>query len=500
LASAAILLCWICVRCCATYHPNWPEAPAQTRVNDSGAVERSYTSKSGSAAKYTQRLENGRVTALLFDDDGDGKVDETVSLTGDHPDWPHFLIILDGVPFDVVQAMYQEGHFRLFPPPARVASVFPAMTDVALSCMFHTKPCSASEALFFDRRKNRLSDGNTVYLRGENAPWIPHVDYAAPQRVAIGTYLNPSSVFAEEMTSIDDLLSKSLGPQAAAYSIGTAGLGTRGGEPAIRVYLADVEKLCERITHDRRGRVRFSITADHGQTLRRCDLVSFDKVLSEAGLRKTSSIKTPDDVVVVAYGLITCVMMYTDRPAAVATALVGHPAVDLVTYRSGDSVIVRNAEQSAAIRKQGAGYVYDASRGDPLHLSPIIEQLRAQGAVDAEGVISDRPLMQATAAHQYPDPLSRLWSCFDGLVTKQADVIASLKPEACHGSKLFHVVVAPVASTHGGLDYLGSVTFLLDNSRSTPLPEILRVDDVLETIGWVVKKTASTDSETSPKH
>jgi hypothetical protein len=489
LMLAFISVCAVCVR----YHPEWPEGAVTTRPAESGAVEKSYAFDTNSKARYTQRIENGRVTALLFDDNGDGTAEETVSLLGDHPDWPHFLIILDGVPFDVVEAMYNEGHFRLFPPPVRVASVFPAMTDIALSRIFHTKPCLAGEALYFDRAKNRLSDGDSVYMSGKNAPWIPFVDYAAPQSVAIRTYLDPPSVFSEELQGMQTLFEKTDTPQASGYSIGTAGLGTRGGEKAMRAYLAEVEKMIERVTYDRRGRVRFSLTADHGQTMKQETPITFDKPLTDAGFKLTSSIHGKNDVVVVTYGLITLVALHTDRPEAVADALVAAPGTDLVTYREGNDVVVRNAEEKAMVRKSGDGYVYEPSKGDPLELNAIIERLRAAGQVSADGVIADRPMLEATAAHKYPDPLHRLWDCYDGLVQKPADVIVSLKPDACHGRKLFLLVVNPVASTHGGLDYRGSVTCLLSNAKATPLPPISRSEDVLEVIGWKLHKAAGAE-------
>lgn len=421
---------------------------------------------------------------MLFDDDADGETDETVSLVSERADCPHFLVILDGVPFDVVRAMHDEGHFRLFPPPSRVVSVFPAMTDLALSRTFHAKRCVAIEALYFDREKNRMSDGNAVYLSGENAPWIPFVDYSAPQRVAVGTYLNPPSVFSQELRAMVRLFGATKADTAAAYSVGTAGLGTRGGEPAIRRYLLDIERLCERITYDRRGRVRFTITADHGQTLQRCQLANFEKSLRGAGFRCTKSLRGPNDVVIVAYGLITCAAFHTDRPEAVADVLVDHAAVDFVTYRQADSVVVRKRGQQAMIQRGSGGYRYQTIEGDPLELSPIVAGLRAAGFLNDQDEIAARPLLEATATHRYPDALHRLWTCFDGLVRKQADVIASLKPEACHGSKFFHAFVGPVASTHGGLDYMGSVTFLLSNASPLAAPPVLRSEDVLEAIGW----------------
>jgi hypothetical protein len=473
-------LCSLTMGC--RYHVDWPDGPVETQTTDQGKVCRCYTIGQGSRLNYRQRLENGRVTTLFFDDDGDGRDDETVDLLGRDSDVPHFIIILDGVPFDVVQAMYEEGCFRLFGPPSRVVSVFPAMTDLALSRIFHTPPCIAAEALYFDREGNTLSDGNQVYLRGANAPWVTAVDYLAPQSVAVGTYLNPWSVFSQELRGMHRLFQRSGGPAAVAYSVGTAGIGTREGEKGIQTYLREVDKLCERITYDRRGRVRFSILADHGQGLQRCRRVSFRKTLTEAGFQVTKALRGPKDIVIISYGLVTYAQFHTDRPRAAAEALVDHPAVDLALFREDQQVIVRSARASAVIRQCPDGYAYDMTGGDPLGLASIIEELRSTGQVAGDGTIADRGMLWASADHDYPDPLHRIWTSFDGLVEKPADLIVSLEPDACHGSKFYHFFVAPVASTHGALDRLSSVTFVLTNATSHPLPGVLRVEDVLEAL------------------
>jgi hypothetical protein len=542
------------------FHPDWPDGPIETEQAGEAMSRRAFRLDGAKAANYWQRLNDGRVVELAFDTNADGQPDEVVDLRGEHADWPQFIIVLDGVPFDVVEAMYREGHFRLFAPPTRVVSVFPAMTDVALSRIFHTPPCVAVEAQYFDRDKNAVSNANDVYLSGENAPWTKAVDYSAPQDIAVKAYLDPWAAFSAELRAMDQLFRAvapaisrcrhgliaraTRGPRhpkqarAVAYSVGTAGIGTRQGEAGIRRHLAEVEKLCERITYERRGRVRFSIMADHGHGLRACRRITLDGVLEDtsrpdvhrdkgaedAAFHVAKSIRQPSDVVIVSYGLVTCAELYTDRPGEVAAALVRHPDVDLAVFREGDRVVVQNATARAAIRRGPGGYVYEGlnnagaripSRtclphgrgselgqplpdgrgsesgqplphgrgsdlsGDPLELGPIIERLRAEGQVGEDGVIADRPLLEATATHKYPDALQRLWSCFDGEVRRPADVIVSLKPDACHGSAFFHFFVAPVASTHGSLEYLSSTTFLLTNATTEPLPAVLRPEDVM---------------------
>lgn len=463
------------------YHVDWPDGPVETLNSPDGTSTKAFAIGSGGRPNYFQHVEHGRVTHLSFDDNADGTMDESVALAA-NPDFAHFAFIMDGVPFDLVQSMYDDGHFRLFATPIRVVSVFPSMTDLALSRIVRSKRCIAAQSLYFDRESNALSNGNGAYLKGINAPWRVKMHYCAPQNIGINAYLNPPFVFSTELRGMYEA-SKTAGLGVAfEYSVGSAGLGTCGGEEAMRSYMLEIEKLCERITYERRGRVKLSVLADHGHTLRQARRVTFTEPLKAAGFRIANSIQGPNDVVPVHYGIVTYAQFHTDRAGAVADVLVKQPSVDLVTFREADHVVVLKPNAVATIRKRDGGFQYDMSRGDPLKLSEIMDALRAAGHVSADGTIADRPLFSATVTHRYPDPLHRLWSCFDDLVDKPADVIASLKPEYCHGSKFFHFFVDPIASTHGGFEYESSVTFMLTNANCEPLPAACRVDDVLDLI------------------
>ena len=131
---------------------DWPDRPTSRRTAD-GLTSLTFRIDRSERPNYIQRLRDGRIVTLEFDDDADGVTDEAVDLTRPIGDFPHFVIVLDGVPFEVVDELRAQGHFRLFGPPERLVSVFPAMTDLALSRLFRTKPCVAAEALFFDTGK-----------------------------------------------------------------------------------------------------------------------------------------------------------------------------------------------------------------------------------------------------------------------------------------------------------------------------------------------------------
>jgi len=461
------------------FNPRWPDQPAERRRDDGGTLL-AFEVDGAKKPNYFQRLTDGRVTQLIFDDNGDGKPDEVVDRSVDSPDWPHCILVLDGAAYDVVAGMWKDGHFRLFRPPTRVISVYPSMTDLALTRIFQTPPCEGPEALYFDATANRLRGGSLEYLRGDNAPWLKYVTYHAPQSVGARAYLDSQAVFDEEMRGTYKTFSEAKTGTVSAYSIGSSGLGTRGGADAIRKYMLTVEKLCERLVYEKRGRVRISLTTDHGHCLTPCKRVNFEKTLNDDGFKLADRLGSPADVVTPAYGLVTFAAMFNQNSEKLAATMLKDPSVDLIAFTEGEEIVVLNRAGRARIARADGGFRYDASQGDPLRLMPIIESLRAAGKVSADGAIDDRALFVETAAHIYPDPLHRLWDCFHGLMKHPPQLAVSLKDDYCHGSWMFELGIGKVASTHGSLNLPNSSAFLL--SDVGVLPEAIRIDDVMPTL------------------
>ena len=72
---------------------------------------------------------------------------------------PHFVILLDGVPFHMVEEARRDGLFRLFYAPSKVICCYPSMTDLALSDVMHAGACYSLQALGFDRTRNQVAAG-----------------------------------------------------------------------------------------------------------------------------------------------------------------------------------------------------------------------------------------------------------------------------------------------------------------------------------------------------
>ncbi|MCK4328165.1 MAG: hypothetical protein KAW41_06920 [Candidatus Diapherotrites archaeon] len=420
----------------------------------------------------------GRKHAIAYAADVPGRPGERIELDAiAAAECPHFIIVLDGVPFEIVAELYHAGHFRFFHPPTRVVCCYPAMTDLALSELFHTERCRAYQALYFERDTKRLSDGSAVYLHGGNSPWLAKMSYRCSLWWDVLVYLDPRAVFNHEMKGILRTFREIDAGEGHAYSVGTAGLGTRGGRAAIVEYLRTVDRLCEQLVFERRGRVNITLTADHGHNLVENRRIKFDEVLKAGGYRPSKSLRSPRDVVAIAYGLVTYAALYTADPPGVAQCLLGHDDVEFACYRHEDALVVADRHGQARITKGDAGFGYDSSAGDPLRLAPIIERLRRDGHVSAAGEIDGPALFAATLDHDYPDPLARLWSAFHGLVANPPDVIVNLRDGACHGSGFFHTMIRKVGSTHGSLNRASSTTFVL--TMLGELPPALRTREVL---------------------
>jgi len=438
----------------------------------------------------------GRIVELRFDEDGDASPEKTVRLDAASRNVPHLVIALDGVPFDLVRELYEQGRFRLFHPPARLISCFPSMTDLAFSLVFDSERCLGCEALYFDPVRNTLSDGNAVYLNGTNAKWAEKLAYRCSFWWDANAYLNPQAVFEHEMRGISRAFRRVETGQAFGYTVATAGLGTRGGRDAVIRYLETIDRLCEQIVYRRRGQVRLTLLADHGHNLTHNRRVSLKRHLREAGFDPSKQLDDPKDVVVVEYGLVTYAALSTNDPQAVADAVLTHPGVDLVAYAQGGQIVVRNPEGLAHVAKEGDRYRYQADSGDPLQLAPVLADLAEQGRVSRHGWVDDRALFDATATHVYPDPLHRLWLAFNGLVQRTPDVLVCFRDGYAHGSKMFDFFIGGADSTHGSLNRINSTTFVM--TMLGELPPALRPEDVLPALDKLQTDAGDAKGDTRP--
>ena len=456
--------------------PDFPEYPQSISLTDQQQQLNSYDLDQNRSPDYFQ-LQNdfGRIVELRLTSPDHST--QTVLLDDIlNSDVPHFIIALDGVPYELINQLYLQGYFRLFHPPAKVISCFPSMTDLAFQQIFHSAQPLAYQAKHFDRASNRMIPGNQIYLSGQNADWNNHLDYRCSTVLDAVSYVKPNFVFNRELAAMLKLFREPGADTRIAYTVATAGLATQKGRSGILEFLRTIDLFCQQLVFEHQGRVKITLLADHGHNLSGCRRIRFDRFLKENNFNLTDRLQDPHDVVMVEYGLITYAAVFTGQPAQLAQTLRQHPAVDLICYPQNQTIIVQNLTGKAIIRHRDHHFSYTAETGDPLQLLPIIEQLRQTNKIDQDGFIDDRALFYATCAHTYPDPLRRIFQAFYGLVQKPADLIVCLKDGFCHGSGAFDAFI-DAASTHGSLNQSNSATFLMTMLGPTPKP--LRLPDIM---------------------
>jgi len=436
------------------------------------------TDGDGQADFFTYAAADGRVNRIGYDRDHDGEAEKVVPLDAiPAADCRHLVMILDGVGYELVREYYEQGHLRLFHPPSLVIAPYPTLTDPCLEDIFGYVPVAGFEAVYFDHDKNRVAGGSRDYLTGTNQPYNRLLQYRANLIWDALGYLFPWEVYGKELNDAKRGWDKRGSHEFAAYFVSSAGVGTRMGGHGHRMCLREAERLVRQVVQETQGLVKVTLLADHGHSYTQGQRAPIAAHLKQRGWRLRSTLRGPDDVVYIRFGLETYASFATRRPAALAGDLVGCEGVELASYvadekRPDEAVTVLDANGGrATVLRRGGRYAYRIEAGDPLKLRDVLSDL----AGDEAGFYDADALLAATARHTYPAPLQRLWRAHFALVENPPDVIVSLANGYFSGSGFFAGGV-DVASTHGSLNYDNSATFIM--STAGPLPEVLRSGDV----------------------
>ena len=426
------------------------------------------TDGDGNADFFCLADKAGRIDRIAYDDNADGKPDRLVHLDAIDPRLSrHLVIVLDGIPFEVLKEFYDAGHLRIFHPPAVLVPPYPVMTDLAMEDALADMPCTGFEARYDDRRAGSLVGGTGDYLAGKNEPFARIIDYRAATLDDGLAYLRPKAYFAKELAAAKRIWSKREKQEVIAYFVSSACLGSRLGKEGQLHALREVERMMHKVLHETGGLVKFTLFADHGQTNVPCKPVKLAEYLQGKGYRIVTRLRRDEDVAMVKFGLVTAVAMNTRKPAKLAEDLLGCEAVTLASYAQGDEVIVCGRDGKAAIRStDGKMFEYKPIKGDPLKLAAL-----------AKGKVNGRSLLKLTAdgKHEYPDALYRLWRAHFALAENVPDVIVSLDDRFHNGSGFFAGMVSMV-STHGGLNWRNSATFIMSTAGKIDGP--LRSEDI----------------------
>ncbi len=452
----------------------FPIVPNETRSSLDG-VERRFDTNEDGKIDYAERLgPDGRITVLRFDTNADGDLDQEINRLAPGADDRHLIIIVDSVPFGLIESLWRDGRFRLFHPPSCTISPFPVMTDVSLAEFFGVSPCPGAESEYYDGAK--LSDGYDNYAHERNAIWLARTDYHMINFAHAIAYFYPHAWFDHELHYIQKYFQRSTKSPFIGYCVCTSALGAMLGRDGHVAGLIRLDRMCEQMMWQARGKLQITLLSDHGHNLVPSKRVPLTETLERAGYRITTRLKERGDIVIPEFGIVTCAGIYTHEAEHVARDVVGIDGVEQAMY-SGDNdtvVVLARGGARATISHANGKYRYVAEQGDPLRLNPIVKQL-----ADADGWIADVALFDATKSHEYPDAVHRVWRAFHGLMAHPPDVMLTVSDGWHCGSK-FMTSVLDLQAAHGNLGRPSSYGFVMTTMGH--VSGITRMQDLAATI------------------
>lgn len=487
---------------------NFPAHSLQSAAVAAGAFGAYATHGGAKADFFTFAAPDGRINRIGYGTDANGVCLDLVDLDAIAFDQcRHLVIVLDGFGYDLVNEFYDAGGLRYCHAPSRVLSTYPPMTDLALADVFECGNCANFEAMYYDPNTRSIQGGSSAYLAGKNEPYNTALQYRADMIMDAVSYLYADSVWSHELNGVKKLFDQNKTRELNAYFVSSAAVSTREGAEGQRMVLRGVDRLINQIMCETRGKVKVTITADHGHSYTAATRIALEKYLTDKGWRLVDHVENPKDVAYVRFGLETYAAFGASNPPELAKDLIECPGVELASYAQGDRVIVLGSGQdanadsslrttapnwtklaagpgagSAAISKKGNRYKYEATTGDPLMLKATLSHLKA----DSEGYYDANELMAATMTHYYPGALERMWRAHFELARTRPDVIVSLCDRFYSGSTAFAGAVS-IASTHGALNYWNSTTFLM--SSVGPLPPYMRSAQVRAALSKLIGQT-----------
>lgn len=366
------------------------------------------------------------------------------------------VLALDGVPYDLISELYDEGFFAGFHKPGRLVSTFPSLTRPAFSRMLIGGKPFGYERLYFDRQENRVKGfhlAQKIFTTSKE-----HLDYH-PKLHFLGfpgyiAYVFPDKFTQTAMEAFKQRLLAFQGNEFIAYMGLTDAIAHVGGRTAQKEFLKQTSDLLQEVRNELGASLDIVVFSDHGNNMVQNNHVDLAQILVENGYQDGSALEAPEDFVLVRNGFVSVAALYTDPDNAreIATLFSNLEGVDFSVYMDRQSIMVNGSSGIARIDRKGERYLYTALDGDPLKLGGTIQSLRQHGKSDKQGFVHGNDWWHATKDHVYPDPLHRIWQGLHDLVEHPATLLVSFKDGYAFGPAIFQQqIVSGREGTHGAL-------------------------------------------------
>lgn len=383
------------------------------------------------------------------------------------------VLMLDGVPFQLVDSLRAAGHFQQFGAPSQVVSSFPSLTGVAFGEVWHETP-DGYEDRYFDAGENKIRGGviEHVVRPGEDHGYHGAIDIQRGGLSAGLTYILPGPFAALELRSLRSSLLEQMQEDETviAYLISTDALAHRAGREAVVQVLLQVDSIVMQVRRRAPG-ARVVLFSDHGNDLVPSRRVPIEDALRRSGYEPTRRLDSPEDVVLPRFGLVGSAFLYVapESEASVSSALAAEEGVDLVIHEEDDGKVhVLSGRGDATIETDARGWIrYRTVSGDPLGLAAAADGMRRSGRADAEGFAPDSAWLEASLSTRYVDSIRRILNAMRTAVRNPASVIVSFEAGYHYGAPAADWLV-DVTGTHGSLLTTSSLAFFMQTDGAAP--------------------------------
>ncbi|MFO1519682.1 MAG: alkaline phosphatase family protein [bacterium] len=409
------------------------------------------------------------------------------------------FVALDGIPFSMVQDLYQKNKFPAFQAPSRVIATFPSTTTTGFTGLFRSlgaQKAPGYDARFFSYPLQEVRGNLLDAYDFEAADYNRYFSYNRNTGFRqVVMYTLPRFALENDLKQLKPLIWDHPEKEAIFFYVGsTDGAGHLDGPDQCRELLLEVsafvENLRQRYRADFKRDLRVVFFSDHGfhwADLKKIDVGDFEDRLKKTGLKLSENLKDPNQVVAITWGNISGGDLYTNEALApkVSQVLLEIPGVDLVAYRLSGNIRVeapRSRNESAEILfdEEGKRFGYRPLEGDPLGYLPVLEALREEKKLDSREMALEKDWFEKTKDNLYPDALYRLHDAFFGLVENPAALLLSTKEDYEFGDNLTRFGASlrgGMVGTHGALSHDSSSAFIMTTDPKIQFPSVVRYDE-----------------------
>ena len=414
------------------------------------------------------------------------------------------FILVDGVPFAVMQRIYENGALNGFKPPKPVISTFPSLTDPALRALFGWERVESYGSFKVDKnnhflrraktsnRRNRLDDLDFITselsfrlrsLMGETQRHYPTPSpgMATMARGALRLLGYASKTFIDfELNEAERILCASPKRHVRIVINSLDDICHREGLEGLD---AGLSKFTDWLGHMCRVSGRdAAIISDHGNAPTRFKFFDYADALSDKGFSVAIRPFKRADILMPLYGAINFFPVYVRKIPVqeVARTLARMPGVDFVAYRNAnrdEMIYLLRKEELSTVRHEEGRCWYGMSDGDVLDYAEALPAHSLDVSGNGEITVSD--WLSATKEHHYPNGPERLVGAYDHVV-RPPEILVSLEQDYVYGLRLAYQLY-PSLCMHGNLLREASEGFVMLESGypiKRDLPDALRLEDL----------------------